>query len=131
MSLELTPSRQEIREHNVLPSQIIPPPNNNARFRGSTLTVLIESDETRKLKKRRSRRVIFQKYGPAVCFTVCVLYLMRKLDDWFSLEPWVEVSPVSIQRDYSSIQSIEDLSSATETVDVWCHVSSPRFGSVD
>jgi len=115
------PRREEIREHNVL---FVSAQQDVSRRKGSSMTlppVIVESRETREDRKRRSKRAFCRKYGLSLCMIVGLLLLMEKLDEWFSLEHWVEVHPVSIQRDYSTVQGVEDL--ATDHVDRWCHVS--------
>lgn len=132
MSIELTPTRQEVREHNILFSPLVAPQHNKdvhpvsrrtrqASSVGMIPAVVIESRETREDRRRRSKRAFCRKYGFSLCMFLGMLFVMEKLDNWFSLEAWVDVYPVSIQRDYSTVQAIEDL--GTENVDTWCHVS--------
>lgn len=124
----MTPSREKVREHNVLLSPLVPPPqgkNISRRTRQGSMipTVLIESRSQREDRKRRTKgwRAFCRRYGPSMCMLVGVFFLMDKMDDWFSLEKWIDVYPISIQRDYSTVQGIEDLT--TDNVDRWCHVS--------
>jgi hypothetical protein len=90
-------------------------------------TILIESQTQREDRKRRSKgwRPFCRKYVPTICLLIGAFFLMQKIDDWFSLEQWVDVYPISIQRDYSTVQGIEELT--TDGVDRWCHVSIFRY----
>lgn len=131
--MELTPNRDKVREHNVMLTPLVPPPQHNdlsRRPRAAHMipthmipTVLIESQAQREVRKLRSKgwRPICRRYGPSICMVVLVFFLMQKIDDLFSLEKWVDVYPVSIQRDYSTVQAIDDL--GTDSVDTWCFVS--------
>lgn len=71
-------------------------------------------------RKRKTKGVKVMRYGKIIGLLVGVFVLVDVLDDWFSPSNFVELSPVAIQRDYSTLRSIDDLT--TDSVDVWCYV---------
>jgi hypothetical protein len=131
MNVQVSFCKEEIREHNVMLSPLVPviTPNCNLsrRIQGTEIEMIphiqIESAERRdsRIRMKRGWKSFLRNYMPCTVLIVCMFVILDKLNDYFSLEPWLDIYPVSIQRDYSKVQGISDLT--TESIDKWCFVS--------
>ena len=84
-------------------------------------SVTVESENQRRDRKRRLKGVKVLKYGRIVGLIFGAFVLLDRLDDWISSSPVDENSPERIQRDFTRIQSINELT--TDSVNTWCYVS--------
>jgi hypothetical protein len=92
-------------------------------------SVTIESEDQRMDRKRKTKEVKIVRYGKIIGLLFGVVVLLDVLDDLLSPSNSVNRSPVIIQRDYSTLRSIDDLT--TDSVDVWCYVSTLMGGVFD
>lgn len=128
--------KEEVREHRLGKTSLVPSPDQLLRSRSrmgppspsdddgysmlALPTVVMQSEETMRLKYRRKKG--WRKWSVRVAYLVGIFLLIDFIDDnwWSTPSIWGSdvTLPVSVKRDYSNVNSIEDLSS--EFVDPWC-----------
>ena len=126
--------KEEVREHHLELTSLMPPQGDAGVARRNVLlpssmlpSVVVESHETREARKRRNTgyRACLRKYGSRVFVFVAIVVLLDKIDDWSSTQTWNELLPTNIQKDYSNIESIDDLS--VSSISNWCYVSETNW----
>jgi len=131
--------KEEVREHREqdLSLHMDPLPETSASLPRDSLqqrkapksplimqSVTVESENQRRDRKRRLKGVKVLKYGRIVGLIFGAFVLLDRLDDWISSSPVDENSPERIQRDFTRIQSINELT--TDSVDTWCYDGQPK-----
>lgn len=119
-SLLFSKMREETREHQTLDTFALLPPRlskDRLRLRGGNYysspglpTVVIEKDDS---KSHKSYWMCFKGWFKRILWIVGGLLLMDVANDYFFVGNGIPAPPI-IQRDYSQINSIEDLVSGSD-----------------
>jgi len=103
--------REETREHQIVDTFALLPPSDRLRLRGGTYspglpTVVVQSHSE---KSRKNNRVCLRRYLKPILLITVAIFVVDVVNDFFFVGAGIPAPPM-IQRDYSQVTSVEDIS---------------------